>query len=153
MGIDCVRRGDRCATDADGRREILGVVHECRGAVVGQLTFGFERPAVESWLTTTAWGSIGELRDDAMLDLGHLPAQEVHGPDDDARRRLAILAGQLATHDETHRPNSVDGLIDCCCRTFINDSRRLQSVKSLKLLNREESCRAEEAFLVHDLSF
>ena len=29
----------------------------------GQLPFGFERPAVEAWLTTTAWGSIDELRE------------------------------------------------------------------------------------------
>jgi alcohol dehydrogenase, propanol-preferring len=28
----------------------------------GELRFGFERPAVEAWLTTTAWGSIAELR-------------------------------------------------------------------------------------------
>jgi alcohol dehydrogenase, propanol-preferring len=29
----------------------------------GELRFGFERPAVEAWLTTTAWGSISDLRD------------------------------------------------------------------------------------------
>jgi len=29
----------------------------------GEMRFGFERPAVEAWLTTTAWGSITELRE------------------------------------------------------------------------------------------
>ena len=33
----------------------------------GQMPFGFERPATEAWLTTTAWGSIAELRD--VVDL------------------------------------------------------------------------------------
>ena len=33
----------------------------------GELGFGFERPAVEGWLTTTAWGSIHELRDVVRL--------------------------------------------------------------------------------------
>jgi propanol-preferring alcohol dehydrogenase len=29
----------------------------------GSLPFGFDRPDVESWLTTTAWGSLAELRE------------------------------------------------------------------------------------------
>jgi alcohol dehydrogenase, propanol-preferring len=33
----------------------------------GELRFGFERPAVESWLTTTAWGSAAELREVVRL--------------------------------------------------------------------------------------
>ncbi len=33
----------------------------------GELGFGFERPAVEAWLTTTAWGSIDDLRDVVRL--------------------------------------------------------------------------------------
>ena len=33
----------------------------------GEVNFGFERPAVEAWLTTTAWGSIDELRDVVRL--------------------------------------------------------------------------------------
>ncbi len=37
------------------------------GEGAGQLSFGFERPAVEAWLTTTAWGSIDELRDVVRL--------------------------------------------------------------------------------------
>jgi propanol-preferring alcohol dehydrogenase len=32
------------------------------GEGAGELSFGFERPAVEAWLTTAAWGSIDELR-------------------------------------------------------------------------------------------
>jgi len=37
------------------------------GEGAGQLPFGFERPAVEAWLTTTAWGSIDELREVVRL--------------------------------------------------------------------------------------
>jgi alcohol dehydrogenase, propanol-preferring len=37
------------------------------GEAGGQLQFGFERPAVEAWLTTTAWGSVRELREVARL--------------------------------------------------------------------------------------
>jgi alcohol dehydrogenase, propanol-preferring len=33
------------------------------GEAGGELRFGFARPAVESWVTTTAWGSIAELRE------------------------------------------------------------------------------------------
>ena len=33
----------------------------------GEMDFGFERPAAEAWLTTTAWGSIDELRDVVRL--------------------------------------------------------------------------------------
>jgi alcohol dehydrogenase, propanol-preferring len=33
------------------------------GEGAGTLPFGFERPDVESWLTTTAWGSLAELRE------------------------------------------------------------------------------------------
>ena len=40
------------------------------GEAGGQLPFGFERPAVEAWLTTTAWGSIGELREVVRLAEG-----------------------------------------------------------------------------------
>lgn len=37
------------------------------GEGAGELRFGFERPAVEAWLTTTAWGSVGELREVVRL--------------------------------------------------------------------------------------
>ena len=36
----------------------------------GGMSFGFERPSVEAWLTTTAWGSIGELREVVGLAAG-----------------------------------------------------------------------------------
>ncbi len=32
------------------------------GEAGGGLRFGFERPAIETWLTTTAWGSLADLR-------------------------------------------------------------------------------------------
>jgi propanol-preferring alcohol dehydrogenase len=37
------------------------------GEAGGRLAFGFERPGVETWLTTTAWGSIDELREVVRL--------------------------------------------------------------------------------------
>jgi alcohol dehydrogenase, propanol-preferring len=40
----------------------------------GRLPFGFERPSVETWLTTTAWGSIADLRD--VVDLAQ--GGEIH---------------------------------------------------------------------------
>ena len=33
----------------------------------GHLEIGFERPAIEAWVTTTAWGSIDELREVVRL--------------------------------------------------------------------------------------
>ena len=33
------------------------------GEAGGRLAFGFDQPAVEAWLTTTAWGSVEELRE------------------------------------------------------------------------------------------
>ena len=33
----------------------------------GELSFGFQRPPVEAWLTTTAWGSVDELREVVRL--------------------------------------------------------------------------------------
>ena len=37
------------------------------GETGGHLEIGFERPAIESWVTTTAWGSIDELREVVRL--------------------------------------------------------------------------------------
>jgi propanol-preferring alcohol dehydrogenase len=37
------------------------------GEAGGHLPFGFDRPPVESWLTTVAWGSRDDLRDVVRL--------------------------------------------------------------------------------------
>ncbi len=37
------------------------------GEAGGTLTFGFERPAIEAWITTVAWGSAADLRDVVRL--------------------------------------------------------------------------------------
>jgi D-arabinose 1-dehydrogenase-like Zn-dependent alcohol dehydrogenase len=37
------------------------------GEAGGHLDFGFDRPSVESWLTTVAWGSHADLRDVVRL--------------------------------------------------------------------------------------
>jgi propanol-preferring alcohol dehydrogenase len=37
------------------------------GEAGGSMSFGFERPAVEAWLTTTSWGSVRELREVVRL--------------------------------------------------------------------------------------
>jgi alcohol dehydrogenase, propanol-preferring len=37
------------------------------GEAGGSMPFGFERPAVEAWLTTTSWGSVRELREVVRL--------------------------------------------------------------------------------------
>ncbi len=37
------------------------------GEAGGHLEVGFERPAVEAWVTTTAWGSVDELREVVRL--------------------------------------------------------------------------------------
>jgi len=67
----------------------------------GHLEVGFERPAIEAWVTTTAWGSIDELRevvrlaqsgwvrlDVEALDLGDASAAH-------ARLRAADVSGRL----------------------------------------------------------
>lgn len=65
----------------------------------GEMPFGFERHAVEAWLTTTAWGSITELR-------------EVVSMAQDGRLRLEVevmdLADVSAAHDRV-RAGAVSG--------------------------------------------
>ena len=65
----------------------------------GGMRFGFERPAVEAWLTTTAWGSITELRE--VVSLGQ-----------DGRLQLEVevmdLANASAAHDRV-RGGAVPG--------------------------------------------
>ena len=69
------------------------------GEAGGTQRFGFESPAVESWLTTTAWGSVAELRAVvAMAQRGELGWSVVRVP----------LAEAQAAHDRL-RAGEVDG--------------------------------------------
>jgi len=70
----------------------------------GSLAFGFEAPAVESWVTTSAWGSVDELREvvalaaagDVTWDVEALPLAEAAAAharlaDGDVRGRLVLV--------------------------------------------------------------
>ena len=73
------------------------------GEAGGHLEVGFERPAVEAWVTTTAWGSVDELRevvrlakggqlrlDVEVLDLADASAAHARLRDGDVSGRLVL---------------------------------------------------------------
>ena len=71
------------------------------GEAGGSLPFGFDRPDVESWLTTTAWGSLSELREVVDRASSGRLRWEVEPMD---------LADAAAAHDRVrsaHRPGRV----------------------------------------------
>ena len=69
----------------------------------GHLEIGYERPAIEAWVTTTAWGSIDELREVVRLArIGAVHAEvEVLGLADasvaHARLRAGDVSGRLVS--------------------------------------------------------
>ena len=71
------------------------------GEAGGHLAFGFDRPGVESWLTTVAWGSHADLRDVVRLAQGgrlewnveRVPLRDV--ADAHARLRAGEVDGRL----------------------------------------------------------
>jgi propanol-preferring alcohol dehydrogenase len=76
------------------------------GEAGGSVTFGFERPAIEAWLTTTAWGSLRELGEVVRLarigrlesaveavDLGEAPAALERVRSGDVSGRLVLVPG------------------------------------------------------------
>jgi alcohol dehydrogenase, propanol-preferring len=71
------------------------------GEAGGRLEIGFERPAIEGWVTTTAWGSIDELREVVRLArIGSVRAEvEVLDLSDaaaaHARLRVGDVSGRL----------------------------------------------------------
>jgi alcohol dehydrogenase, propanol-preferring len=103
--------------DVVGSHETLALANDvvAPGGVVmligeggGELPFGFERPAVEAWLTTTAWGSIDELREVVQLATDRRITWDVETHDladahsalervrtGDAAGRIVLVPGQL----------------------------------------------------------
>jgi propanol-preferring alcohol dehydrogenase len=72
----------------------------------GELRFGFEHPAVESWVTTTAWGSVEELREVVRLaqagrlrwDTDAMPLEDAESAhqrvrDGEASGRIVLVPG------------------------------------------------------------
>ena len=68
----------------------------------GELRFGFERPVVEAWLTTTAWGSITDLRD--VVDLARAGRLQLEV-------EVMDLADASAAHDRVRAGTVPDRLV------------------------------------------
>ena len=67
----------------------------------GHLKIGFDRPAIEAWVTTTAWGSVDELREVvrlARIDAVHVDVEALDLADASvahARLRAGEVSGRL----------------------------------------------------------